>query len=176
MHLVLIGLRCSGKTTAGAALARTLNIPFIDLDDRTAALLKAATPADALRTQGQPAFRAAEVTALKAVLARQTPSIIALGGGTPTAPGATAVLLDAQGSRDVIVVYLRATAEVLMRRMHAGGAVTRPSLTGTNPIDEVPTILAQRDASYLRIADRTIDASKPTDEVVGELAALFTRP
>ncbi len=172
MHVLLIGLRCSGKSTVGRLLADRLQRPFIDLDDRTPAILDCATAGDALRAHGEPAFRAAETQALRAVLAEPTESIIALGGGTPTAPGAAAVLLDAQGAGHAVIVYLRATPEVLAARMTSGEASSRPALIGPSSIDEVPAIFIRRDPLYTRLADRIIDAAQSVNAIVEQVAIL----
>ena len=35
--IVIVGLRCAGKSSVGRALAEALRLPFIDLDDELAA-------------------------------------------------------------------------------------------------------------------------------------------
>ena len=169
MHVLLIGLRCSGKTTVGRLLAQRLGHGFIDLDDRTAEVLNSPSPADALSSHGEPAFREAESTALRDALATPSPTVIALGGGTPTAPGATAMILDAQGARRAVVVYLRAPADILTQRFRNTNAESRPALTPAGTLDEVPTLFAQRDPLYRRLADRIMDATQPTESIVEQL-------
>lgn len=171
MHVLLIGLRCSGKSTAGKLLARRLGWPFIDLDEKTAARMRCANAAEALRTEGEAAFRVAEMQALREVLAVREPTVIALGGGTPTAPGAPALLLDAQAGRVAVVAYLRATPELLAERLRADGEQSRPSLTGAPAADEVATLFLRRDPLYSRLADKIIDASGTPEEVVAQLAS-----
>lgn len=170
MHVLLIGLRCSGKSTVGRLLAERLQRPFIDLDDRTAAILNFTTAGDALRTHGEPAFRAAESQALRAVLTDPTPAIIALGGGTPTAPGAAALLLEAQGAGRAMIVYLRATPELLAQRLRNSSAATRPSLTGAGAVAEVGLLFQQRDPLYTRLANRVADGSLAATQIVTTLA------
>jgi shikimate kinase len=173
MHVVLIGLRCSGKTTVGRLLAERLRRPFIDLDDRTAAILACASPGDALRTHKEPAFREAEAKALREVLAEPSPSIIALGGGTPTAPGAAAMLLEAQGAGRAKIVYLRTTPDVLTARVSDQDPAKRPSLTGAPQADEVAVLFQRRDALYTRLSDRIIDASARAEDTITQLTNGF---
>src|SRR5215831_318416 len=105
--IVLIGLRGSGKTTIGRALGAALALPFVDLDELTAKAMGARTVGEAFRSGGQAAFRAAEARALREALLKRD-QVLALGGGTPTAPGAADAMCAAQrgGAR---LIYLRAT-------------------------------------------------------------------
>ena len=151
-----MGLRGCGKSSLARRLCAATGLPFADLDDRTAAILGEKTAADAWTNFGEVAFRAAEVRALRQALDDATP-IIALGGGTPTAPGAEAILRTLKRERPPRIVYLRAPAEVLAARIRAGGRSVRPSLTGLDPAEEVPVILAQRDPLYLDLADWVLD-------------------
>lgn len=171
MHVLLIGLRCSGKTTVGPLLAQRLGRLFVDLDDRTAAAAGCGRAGEALRSLGEPGFRAAEVRALREVLEAGVPMVVALGGGTPTAPGAAAMLMDAQARRAAVVVYLRASPEVLTERMRAGGHASRPSLTGAGAVDEVAVLFQRRDPLYMRLADRVVDATLPTAQIVEQVAS-----
>jgi 3-dehydroquinate synthase len=152
--VLLIGLRGSGKTSAGAIAARRLGLPFLDLDDATRALLNAPTVAHAWHAHGEPAFRAAEVRALGEAL-RMPPRVIALGGGTPTAPGAADLIRAA----DALVIYLRADAEALRQRLRDSIASDpdRPSLTGADPLAEIDQVLARRDPLYVSLASHVVD-------------------
>lgn len=155
MHVLLIGLRASGKTTLGRSLAASLQRPFIDLDDDTARVMHAASAADAIRTQGLSAFRLAEATALRAALAQTKAAVISLGGGTPTAPGAAEIIRDSKPS--ALAIYLRARPATLQARLRHSDISTRPSLTGACVIDEVPALFAQRDPIYRGIAAHVLD-------------------
>lgn len=157
MHVLLIGLRASGKSTLGRGLAAALARPFIDLDDATAALMRAQSAAEAINTQGLSAFRLAETQALRDVLAFPSPHIIALGGGTPTAPGAADLLRAAMGDGKACVIYLRAQAATLQARLRQSDTATRPSLTGASVVDEVPVLFAQRDELYTLLANHTLN-------------------
>jgi shikimate kinase len=155
-HVILIGLRGSGKTTIGRLLARDLRTSFVDLDDRTPAVLGAASVADAWAAHGEPAFRDAETTALATVLA-EPPGVLALGGGTPTAPGA-ADLLRAACERGATILYLRGTPAALAARLARSHNSHRPSLTGhaANSIEEITKVFDARDPLYRTLATDTL--------------------
>lgn len=150
-HLVLMGLRASGKTTLGRAVADALGVGFVDLDDHTRALLGAATVRDAFATAGEARFREAETRALAGVLARP-PQVIALGGGTPTASGAAELLAVARSTERAFVVFLDPPLEVLAARLRAE-ASDRPSLTGLGVVEEIGVVADARRPLYAALTD-----------------------
>lgn len=156
--VLLIGLRGSGKTSVGRALANALGRPFIDLDDETPALMGFANVRAAWAARGESAFRAAEREALALVLTR-TGAVIALGGGTPEAPGAEALINETRRGGRAVVVYLRADANTLRERLRAADNANRPSLTGKGALDEISDVLARRDARYTALADAVIETA-----------------
>lgn len=122
------------------------------------------TAAGEALAKGEVAFRTAEASCL-ATLLRSNNQIISAGGGTPTAPGAAALILTARDSGKLGVIYLRAEPTELQQRMRADTTL-RPSLTGANPVDEVPNIFTKRDALYQELADMTIDVDRLSTEQV----------
>lgn len=172
--IILIGLRASGKSTAGARAAAQLAWPFIDLDDRTAARLNAPTVSEAFSSAGEPAFRAAEAGALAELLhAPLAPAVVSLGGGTPTAPGAADLLRAAQARGDITIIYLRASVPTLKARLARTDIAARPPLTGAGTIDEVQAVFDARDPLYTSLASQVIDTDAMTTEaVMRELVAI----
>lgn len=167
-HLLLMGLRGSGKSTLGADLARRTKRTFVDLDQITPGLLGRTSPAEALEQDGQQAFRQAETQALRAAL-KKGASVIALGGGTPTAPGAAETIREASSRNDAIAIYLRASAATLRHRLAETDVAQRPSLTGSGTLEEIDTLLEERDALYRSIADAIITTDDLTPSEVVEL-------
>jgi shikimate kinase len=156
VKLILMGLRGSGKSTLGRKLSERTGLVFADLDERTALRMNAGSVAEAWADQGQAAFRAAEVETLRAVIAEDV-GILALGGGTPTAPGAAELLRGMKRAEPPRIVYLRATAEVLAERLRSTDPSTRPSLTGKDPVAEIADVLALRDPAYQALADLVLE-------------------
>lgn len=150
-NLILIGLRASGKSTLGNLLAQELGRDFVDLDDVVAHRMDASGPGEAIERDGIDAFRGAETEALRSVLESED-QIIALGGGTPTAPGAADVLRGARAN----IIYLRGTPETLRERLTHADNANRPALVGDDVLSEVQTLFDQRDDLYREIAHSII--------------------
>lgn len=168
--VVLIGLRASGKSTIGRALSVRLGLPFVDLDHRTPRFAGSASVAEAIERLGLPAFRDAETRALRAAL-HDPACVLALGGGTPTAPNAGEMLREHQRAGQAIVVYLRASVATLRSRLATSDNLHRPSLTGQGLIEEVGTLFEQRDPLYRALADHIVEVdSSDTPTIVRFLA------
>lgn len=158
-NLLLIGLRGAGKSTIGRALAERQRRRFLDLDAITAAFLSCDSVAEAWSRCGEPDFREAESKALAAVLHDHS-AIIALGGGTPTAPGAAELIDRAKGERRCVVAYMRCTPEDLRARLATLGDAAmsnRPSLTGAHPLAEIESVFSARDPLYRALATREVE-------------------
>lgn len=155
-----MGMRGSGKTTIGRALAAHTHTAFIDLDDRALQHLRAASVTNAWKLHGEQGWRDAEAIALSQALA-QPPSVIALGGGTVTHPPARESIIAAQNSRQASVIYLQCNQSELVRRLDAQPG-DRPPITphtSAGLTSEVESLLVQRTPIYQSLADVTLDVS-----------------
>jgi shikimate kinase len=162
MNIVLIGYRCSGKTSVGSLLAAELGRELIDLD----ALLesRAGASIETLVTdRGWEFFRKLEHD-LVAEVCRKDGLVIAPGGGV-VIQQENVPLLKGNGW----VVWLKGEARILRARMlkeeHAGKV--RPSLTGSDAPAEIEEVLALRTPLYQQVADLVVDT---TDLSVEEVA------
>ncbi|GIW74496.1 MAG: shikimate kinase [Phycisphaerales bacterium] len=182
-HLVLIGLRASGKSTAGRLAAARLGVGFVDLDERT--LRKAGRMheggsfdrvSQAWAELGEAGFRAAEAEALAEALRADQDDVLALGGGTPAYAPSAAVLAEAVDAQVVLgPVYLHAMPGVLADRL-ARDPGDRPSLTGAHPAEEVAELYARRDGPYRSLARATVEVGRADVEAVARrLEALWRR-
>lgn len=170
MNLLLMGLRGSGKTTVGRAVSAIAVRPFVDLDDLTPRELGEASVADAWVRHGQSAFRRAEAAVLRRVIALDG-QVVALGGGTPTAPGCADLLRDQVGSYRVLLVYLHASPAVLRARLAGANNADRPSLTGADPLTEIEAVYAARDPLYRDLAGAVVETDGQTNESLAPLLA-----
>lgn len=164
MNLALIGLRGAGKSAIGRLVADRTGREFIDLDDLTPQILGSLSVREAWMTYGEESFRRAETVALAKALSGED-FIVALGGGTPTAPLVPDLIEHERASGRLVVVYLAASAKTLRSRLKTSDNTHRPSLTGKDPLDEIEDVLAARDPLYRRIADAVIE----TDELDSQL-------
>ncbi len=78
-NIVLTGMPGCGKSTVGALLAESLRREFYDTDEEFTK--KYGTPADYIRTNGEPAFRDAESAVIAELCGNTTGAVISTGGG-----------------------------------------------------------------------------------------------
>ena len=173
MNIVLIGYRCTGKTTVGRLLAERTGKDFRDTD----LAVEAATGTsieDLVSAGGWPAFRALERQAVRAVSARDN-QVIAVGGGA---------VLDEENVRNLVqgafVVWLDGAPEVLRGRMEREQRLgkIRPSLTGQDPLTEIQQVLKTRRPLYERISALRVDTSAlgPMETVTAIIDGLAKSP
>ena len=165
MSVALIGFKGCGKSTIGPLLARRMGFAFEDLDhliergyfERTGESLGFR---DIFRKEGEAFFRAMESGLLREALERER-LVLALGGGTPMAPGVDSLL---DGHR---VVYLRAPADAIIERARAGGWPAY--LEGeADPERALRLLFGERAPRYEALADFVVDNARAPEEVAGE--------
>ena len=152
--LALVGLRGTGKTTIGRALATRLGWAFADGDELLASEVE--KPAgDYLAAVGEQTFREVEeritCAALDPAVLRATPAVLALGGGAVS----SAAVRELLGGANVFVVHLTAPLDVLVERLGAGRG--RPPLTNLPLRDEVAALAARRRSLYEQCAVMTLE-------------------
>ena len=157
--IALLGLRGAGKSTLGAKLAQSLNLPFVELD-REVEKEAGAPLGEVFAMYGQDAFRRFERRALERVLGEHPQAVIATGGSLVTDPGTYELLLERCRS-----IWLKAAPDEHMARVIAQGDM-RPfkggNATGrSSALDEIRKLLDDRDRLYGR-ASATIDTSGKT--------------
>ena len=139
VHIVLVGLSGSGKSTVGRRLAERLARPFVDTDDLI--VQRAGMPIPQLFAErGEPAFRAIERDAVLDAL-DGVPAVIATGGGAPVDPENRRHLWEGN-----LVVWLDAPVEILVDRVGAAGD-GRPLLAG-GAAERLAALRAERAPIY----------------------------
>lgn len=166
MRCALIGMPGSGKTTVGRQLARRLNLPFIDMDQRLEELLGSSIRSY-FEQCGEDSFRAHE-QALLAQLAQPEagPMVLSTGGGVVLRPVNRAAL---RAGFDQ-VLYLRATPEDLLRRLRHDK--TRPLLQVADPLERLRELYRQRDPLYRETAHSSVEAPRPSVQGLVHMAAM----
>ena len=156
-RIALIGMRGAGKSTLGARLARTMDVPFFELDqeiERIAGMSLAAL----IEMYGQAAYRRYESQALHALLDSQPEFVVATGGGIVSEPDTYELLL-----HQCFTVWIRATPEEHMQRVIEQGDL-RPMAGSARAMDDLRRILKERTPLYAR-ADATVNTSGVSEGV-----------
>jgi XRE family aerobic/anaerobic benzoate catabolism transcriptional regulator len=160
--IALVGLRGAGKSTLGAKLAASLELPFVELD-REVEKEAGAPLAEVFAMYGQDAFRRFERRALERVLAAHPRAVIATGGSLVTDPGTYELLLERCRT-----VWLKASPQEHMSRVLAQGD-TRPFKGRSAALDEIRKLLADRDRLYGRAAAVIDTSGKSARQALAEL-------
>ncbi|HUU92728.1 MAG TPA: shikimate kinase [Phycisphaerae bacterium] len=167
MNLVLIGYRCTGKTTVGRILAEKLEWPLVDTDtlvqQRAGRSIK-----EIVAEGGWPEFRRIEREVVADVSAADR-QIISAGGGA-ILDDANTRALRAGGK----VVLLTCAPETIWERMKADPKTLaeRPDLTDSGGIAEIRDLLDQRRDKYDAACHYRIQTDRfAPDEAAGRILA-----
>jgi shikimate kinase len=152
--ICLVGLPGTGKSTVGRQLSRQLNLLFFDTDHLIEQRIGCSI-SSYFQQHGEAAFRDMEAAVVDELTASKQACVIATGGGVVLRPDNR----DHLHSRTT-VVYLRASAEELARRMR--NDQRRPLLQGGDVLTKMRSLLAQRDPLYRQTAHYVIEAQRPS--------------
>lgn len=160
-NIILVGPRCTGKSTAGRHLAARLGWDFADADEHLEAAAGKSV-AEIFASEGEAGFRDREAAALAALCARER-LVIAAGGGAVLRE-ANRKLLAARG----FVAWLTASPETLWARLRGDPttAARRPNLTAAGGEAEVRQLLAAREPLYREVAHFAVDTGALSPEDV----------
>jgi len=152
MNIVLIGYRCTGKSSVGRLLAKKLKWNFVDTDKLIEDHVKLKIE-DIVLKKGWEEFRKIEKEVVKKVSSADK-HVISTGGG---------VVLDKENverlKRNGWIVWLKAEPDTIKKRMlkdQASGLI-RPALTKDGSIKEIEKLLRIRTPLYKEASDFAID-------------------
>lgn len=150
-RVCLIGLRGAGKSTLGAAAAKTLDAPFIELN-RAIEAAGGMPIGEIMDLYGPEGYRQLEADALDKIVAEQDRAIVAVAGG---------IVADAQTFDRLLdrfhTVWVKASPEEHMARVRAQGD-TRPMDGNPQAMAQLRLILTSRETDYAR-ADAVVETS-----------------
>ncbi len=155
-RIALIGLRGAGKSTLGSALARKLDMPFVELDqeiERDAGI----SLSEIFLLYGQQGYRRYERRCLERVIESHERCVIATGGSIVSEPATCDLLLST-----CFTVWLKAAPEEHMARVVAQGDM-RPMAGNAQAMEDLRRILDGRGMLYGQ-ADATVDTAGQTVE------------
>lgn len=164
-NIVLVGFMGTGKTSAGAPLARRLDFTFVDMD-RVIETREQRSIKRIFEEDGEPAFRMLE-RSLVTEVCRGTRQVVATGGG---------VVLNPDNLRDfmrvAMVVCLWARPEIILQRLTAD--TTRPLLAKpSDKLESVRSLLEKRRVYYESIPRRLDTSDLTTDDVVRQIESWY---
>ena len=163
MNIVLIGYRCTGKTSVGRTLSDRLGKQFVDTD--VLIERRAGCSIDKMVAKdGWDRFRSMESAVIAEVSSRGE-QVIATGGG---------IVMDwcnvENLGKNGRLIWLKGDAEIIRKRMYDDrqAKVVRPSLTGVDPLEEIRQVLSLRIPLYERAASFAVDTSGSSIQEVAE--------
>lgn len=167
-HIVLIGFKHVGKSVIGIQLAKTLHMPFVDLDKEIELIFKTNykknyTTHQIMKKKGVDFFRHLETDALfKLISSISHPSVISLGGGTP---------LSAENQRLIkscLLVHINAPPGIIFERILMSG---RPAFFNPNEdmVESFERLWNEREKIYKKIEDFAIENDGSIADAVEEI-------
>lgn len=143
----MVGMMGAGKTAVGQALARRLQVPFVDSDEE---IEQAANQSinEIFAREGEAFFREKETQVIGRLLEGRR-GVLSVGGGAFLSERTRAAIRE-----HGVSVWLRATAEVLWPRVRR--RPKRPLLATPDPQGTLARLVAERAPVYA-LADIVVD-------------------
>lgn len=151
-NIIFIGMPGSGKSTIGRMIAKKLGRAFLDTDEMVHKM-SGRTPAEIIRTDGEPAFREIERQAVLEA-GKQTSAVIATGGG---------IIIDERNMdalrQNGFLIFLDRSIDKLETR-------NRPLSVNT---DALKQLYEKRLPLYKKYADMTADSNGGLEETAEKI-------
>jgi len=147
-NIALIGFMGVGKTSIGRALARLLNMDFVDADAEIEKISKMPIPR-IFEIHGEGHFRCLEYEYYREIQSLRN-TVIATGGGAILDERTRAGLRE-----NALIVYLVASPKAALARI--GNDNSRPLLQTGNKSKKISALMAERDPLYRQTCHVAID-------------------
>lgn len=164
--IVLIGFKHVGKSVIGQHLAKKLQVPWVDLDQKIEALhatqlREQCTCRQIMQNKGEHYFRLLEKKALLHAV-KLKPSILSLGGSTPMSAANKRII------KSCIIVHITALQGTVFERIRMSG---RPAFFNLNENlwESFNRLWHQRIPIYEAIKDFSIENSNSVDDAVKKI-------
>jgi len=169
-NVILVGYRCTGKTSVGKELSKKLGRPFIDTDELIA-LETGMSVDETVQKGGWPLFRQKERDVIMQISSMEG-HIIATGGGAFENPKNGDVLRE-----NCLFVWLTADTNTIVGRMLSDrkSINQRPPLSDDDLEIETALIIKRREPVYCQLADLTIDTSQKEIDLIVDNICVFLK-
>ena len=142
-RIALIGLRGAGKSTLGRIVAERLGWDFVELNKEIERDHGMSVP-EIFAMYGQEGYRRFEQGALRSLIGRDGPMLLATGGGIVAEPVTFDLILSS-----FYTIWIKAEPEEHMRRVREQGDL-RPMAGDASAMQELRAILVSREPFYAR--------------------------
>jgi XRE family aerobic/anaerobic benzoate catabolism transcriptional regulator len=166
-RIALIGLRGAGKSTLGAAAAKILKWPFVELNKEIERESGFSIP-EVFSIYGQDGYRRFEQTCLKQIVDRRSPMILATGGGIVSETLTFDMLLSS-----FFTIWIKAAPAEHMARVRRQGDL-RPMAKERAAMEELTTILQSREPLYERARAIVDTSGRSVEESVENLVRVIS--
>lgn len=164
-HIYLIGFMGTGKSTVARRLARRLNLPSEEMDEKIAS--EAGMPiTEIFEKYGEEYFRDLETEMVK-TLSRGPASVVSCGGGTVLREKNVECM-----RQSGMLILLTARPETVYQRVKNGTG--RPVLNGHMNVEYIAGLMKKRQKAYEEACEYTIatDGKKP-DRIAEEIIRIY---
>jgi XRE family aerobic/anaerobic benzoate catabolism transcriptional regulator len=166
-RVALIGLRGAGKSTLGRLVAERVGWQFVELNKEIERDNDMSVP-EIFAMYGQEGYRRFEQAALRKLIARDGPILLATGGGIVAEPVTFDLVLSS-----FYTIWLKAEPEEHMRRVREQGDL-RPMGGDASAMQELRAILVSREPFYARARAIVDTAGLSVEEAADRLYALIS--